>query len=171
MRNAFSMMELVFIIVIIGILSSIALIHIPAQRLDACKVDYITALAEQKNIYNAILTKAFLQNKPAKDIANNMGIPVLPNTPGNSGNKFDYTIYNYNGNLPNTSTINIPLKVDSKCIALLEKKLSNEDLYLLTTQLNAKTKSCLPDNLKTYQPKGPDKKKIKELLERDDFSC
>lgn len=74
MRPCFSMVELVFVIVIIGILSAVAVPKIIVSREDACIVKMRSAISDIESTLNREGVKYFLQGKK---IPNDEEIKIL----------------------------------------------------------------------------------------------
>lgn len=158
MKSAFTMIELVFSIVIIGVLSSIALIHIPAQRLDACLADYLASQREVNSLLVRASNKAFMMNKPLLDVLKEWNIPQ---------NKIKVI---KNGFLPMNfeygDSILIETNPNTSCMTLIYKKLSYEDMYKINKTGNANIRSKLPKGEQHFYPNEPSAEWIKNNKDR-----
>lgn len=88
-RKSFSMIELVFIIVILGILTAVAVPRLSLTRQDACYANLRAKLSEVETILSREYTKKFLQGQKMSDADLLAHLKTLEN--GNS-NKCTFTV-------------------------------------------------------------------------------
>ena len=114
-RQCFTAIELVFVIVIIGILSSIAIPRLIISRDDACYVALRTTLSETETYISREYTKKFLQGMP---VNNNERLQFLKEIEKNnsSNGKCGFSVRSANTIVATVNKTNITMNIaiDSK---------------------------------------------------------
>lgn len=115
-RTSFTMIELVFIIIILGILSSIAIPKFIMGREDACYVKLRANLSETQSELSRQYTKYFMQGKkiPETDLLSTLNNYLASNTSG----RCQFKVNNVNSVTAtigrNTLNMNITTDTDTK---------------------------------------------------------
>lgn len=88
-RGGFSAIELVFVIVIVGVLSAVAIPKFLVSRDDACALKLRSAISETETVLSRAYTKSFLKNVKIEDKEKENLIKTLESANG-KGCSFQY---------------------------------------------------------------------------------
>lgn len=110
-RHGFSMIELVFVIVILGILSAVAIPRMMMSREEACYAKLRTNLSEAQSDISRTYTKEFMRGTTIKD--SNMKTILTDTLGAHSSNNCAFTV----GNVAN-GVADITMTVGKKTLKL-----------------------------------------------------
>lgn len=109
-RKSFTAIELVFVIVIVGILASVAIPRLIIGRDDACYVALRATLSETEIYISREYTKKFLQGIPVRDSERQQFLKDIEKNNSSNG-KCSFSVVNANNITATINNIKLPLNV------------------------------------------------------------
>ena len=107
-RVGFSMIELVFVIIIVGVLTAVALPRFSVSRDDACFAKLRANISETETILSREYTKRFLQGTT---MSNNDKLTYLRTLQNNNSDGCEFEVTNANNVVAKIRSIRIALEV------------------------------------------------------------